>query len=97
MSDEREEKTETPVIDETPEPDETPVIDETPEPDETPVIDETAEPDEASELTAAETDTITMSANDSELIPIPPTAPRSGASILGHKLWIGNLDKRLTE
>ena len=67
---------------------------------ETPVIDdETAEPDETSEVTAAtaDTDTITMSVDDSELIPIPPTAPRSGASILGHKLWIGNLDKRLTE
>jgi len=33
----------------------------------------------------------------SELIPVPPPVPRSGVPILAHKLWIGNLDKRLTE
>ncbi len=32
-----------------------------------------------------------------ELIPLPPPHPRGGVSILAHKLWIGNLDKRLTE
>lgn len=32
-----------------------------------------------------------------ELIPIPPPIPKSGISILGHKLWIGNLDERLNE
>lgn len=32
-----------------------------------------------------------------ELIEVPPPAPKSGATILAHKLWIGNLDKRLTE
>lgn len=30
-------------------------------------------------------------------IPIPPPVPPSGISVLSHKLWIGNLDKRLTE
>ncbi len=30
-------------------------------------------------------------------IPRPPTKPESGTSVLGHKIWIGNLDKRLTE
>lgn len=32
-----------------------------------------------------------------DLIPIPPPVPKSGISMLTHKLWIGNLDKRLTE
>ena len=32
-----------------------------------------------------------------ELIPIPPPVPKNGMTILSHKLWIGNLDKRLTE
>lgn len=32
-----------------------------------------------------------------EPIPVPPPVPRSGVPILAHKLWIGNLDKRLTE
>ena len=32
-----------------------------------------------------------------ELLPIPPSIPKAGMSILSHKLWIGNLDKRLTE
>lgn len=27
---------------------------------------------------------------------IPPSVPKNGISILAHKLWIGNLDKRLT-
>lgn len=35
--------------------------------------------------------------NTSDVIPIPPPTPRGGVSILAHKLWIGNLDKRLTE
>lgn len=30
-------------------------------------------------------------------VPVPPTKPDSGTSILAHKIWIGNLDKRLTE
>lgn len=37
------------------------------------------------------------SSEQDELIPIPPPVPKSGMSILTHKLWIGNLDKRLTE
>ena len=28
---------------------------------------------------------------------IPPSTPQSGISILAHKIWIGNLDKRLTQ
>lgn len=32
-----------------------------------------------------------------ELIEIPPSVPKNGIAILAHKLWIGNLDKRLTE
>lgn len=35
--------------------------------------------------------------SDKELIPVPPPVPKNGVSILAHKLWIGNLDKRLTE
>ena len=35
--------------------------------------------------------------NEEELIPVPPPTPKSGVSILAHKIWIGNLDKRLTE
>ena len=62
----------------------------------TAVIDAADDPEELA-AAAADTSTLNMSAIDSEHIPIPPTAPRSGASILGHKLWIGNLDKRLTE
>lgn len=34
---------------------------------------------------------------DHDLIPVPPPTPKSGVSILAHKIWIGNLDKRLTE
>ncbi|KAL5473294.1 hypothetical protein EMCRGX_G027761 [Ephydatia muelleri] len=30
-------------------------------------------------------------------IPVPPPVPDSGISILAHKIWIGNLDRRLTE
>ena len=30
-------------------------------------------------------------------IPVPPNAPESGVSILAHKIWIGNLDKRLSQ
>ena len=32
-----------------------------------------------------------------DLIPVPPPNPKNGVSILAHKIWIGNLDKRLTE
>ena len=39
---------------------------------------------------------IKQSAED-ELIPVPPPVPKNGVSILAHKIWIGNLDKRLTE
>lgn len=35
--------------------------------------------------------------NEGELIPVPPPTPKGGVSILAHKIWIGNLDKRLTE
>ncbi len=34
---------------------------------------------------------------EGELIPVPPPVPKNGVSILAHKIWIGNLDKRLTE
>ena len=34
---------------------------------------------------------------DHDLIPVPPPTPKNGVSILAHKIWIGNLDKRLTE
>lgn len=37
------------------------------------------------------------SAEQEDLLPIPPPVPKSGISILAHKLWIGNLDRRLTE
>lgn len=30
-------------------------------------------------------------------IPVPPTVPETGISIQAHKLWVGNLDKRLTQ
>ena len=45
-------------------------------------------------LTAAEK---TKNSEQEELIEVPPPVPASGTSILAHKLWIGNLDKRLTE
>lgn len=28
---------------------------------------------------------------------IPPSQPESGVPILAHKLWVGNIDKRITE
>ena len=28
---------------------------------------------------------------------VPPPTPQSGISILAHKIWIGNLDKRLPQ
>ena len=28
---------------------------------------------------------------------VPPCAPQSGISVLAHKIWIGNLDKRLSQ
>ena len=28
---------------------------------------------------------------------IPPCSPQSGLSVLAHKIWIGNLDKRLSQ
>ncbi len=34
---------------------------------------------------------------DEQPVPVPPPIPPSGISIQAHKLWIGNLDKRLTE
>ena len=37
------------------------------------------------------------SSDQEEPIPIPPPVPKNGMTILSHKLWIGNLDKRLTE
>ena len=42
-------------------------------------------------------DRLTSSGEQEELIPIPPPVPKNGISILAHKLWIGNLDKRLNE
>jgi hypothetical protein len=30
-------------------------------------------------------------------LPLPPQSPISGMSIQAHKLWLGNLDKRLTQ
>ena len=38
-----------------------------------------------------------MKSSEDDLIPVPPPTPKSGVSILAHKIWIGNLDKRLTE
>lgn len=35
--------------------------------------------------------------SEEDLIPVPPPTPKNGVSILAHKIWIGNLDKRLTE
>lgn len=35
--------------------------------------------------------------DQSDPIPVPPSVPKLGVSVLAHKLWIGNLDKRLTE
>ena len=32
---------------------------------------------------------------DEEIL-IPPSVPKNGISILAHKLWIGNLDKRMS-
>lgn len=37
------------------------------------------------------------SGSEEELIPVPPPVSKGGITILGHKLWIGNLDRRLTE
>ena len=37
------------------------------------------------------------SSSPSEVIPVPPSVSASGISIQAHKLWIGHLDKRLTE
>lgn len=37
------------------------------------------------------------SLDQEDLLPIPPPVPKAGISILAHKLWIGNLDNRLTE
>jgi len=34
---------------------------------------------------------------DDEDISIPPSQPESGLPILAHKLWVGNIDKRITE
>ena len=28
---------------------------------------------------------------------VPPNTPQSGISVLAHKIWIGNLDKRLSQ
>ncbi len=39
----------------------------------------------------------TSTVTTNNLIPVPPPNPKGGVSILAHKLWIGNLDKRLTE
>ena len=32
-----------------------------------------------------------------EDLEIPPNTPQSGISVLAHKIWIGNLDKRLSQ
>ena len=32
-----------------------------------------------------------------EALTVPPGVPQSGISILAHKIWIGNLDKRLSQ
>lgn len=34
---------------------------------------------------------------DEDDIKIPPSQPESGLPILAHKLWVGNIDKRITE
>ena len=35
--------------------------------------------------------------HEEEDIKIPPSQPESGLPILAHKLWVGNIDKRITE
>lgn len=64
-----------------------------------PVSDEDSSGDEIVAVKDATTETEgkAPSSSSPEPIPIPPTAPESGVSILAHKLWIGNLDNRLTE
>lgn len=34
---------------------------------------------------------------EEDILPVPPIVPPSGISVQSHKLWVGNLDKRLTE
>ena len=34
---------------------------------------------------------------EGEDVLIPPSQPESGLPILAHKLWVGNIDKRITE
>ena len=38
-----------------------------------------------------------VSEGDEDDIKIPPSQPESGLPILAHKLWVGNIDKRITE
>lgn len=38
-----------------------------------------------------------VSQEDDDDIEIPPSQPESGLPILAHKLWVGNIDKRITE
>ena len=59
-------------------------------------VEPTEERQVATELTA-DVNVETKGVTDPDTIPIPPPVPHSGMSILTHKLWIGNLDKRLTE
>lgn len=60
--------------------------------------------DELSSTTSSKSDATQITLNptspkseEPEEIPLPPTIPLSGISIQAHKIWIGNLDKRLTE
>ena len=52
---------------------------------------------DATQITLNPTSPKSLISEDPEEIPQPPTMPISGISIQAHKLWIGNLDKRLTE
>lgn len=55
---------------------------------------------EAEDVSSNEEDEVVerkCGSDQEELLPIPPPVPKSGITILAHKLWIGNLDRRLTE
>ena len=52
---------------------------------------------DATQITLNPTSPKSLMSEEPEEIPLPPTIPLSGISIQAHKIWIGNLDKRLTE
>lgn len=66
-----------------------------------PVVEEEGGAGEAEDASSNEEDEVVekrkSSSDQEELLPIPPPVPKTGITILAHKLWIGNLDRRLTE